>query len=111
MKGNTRTGKRKKKKFRLNYTRLILTIIIVVVLVVLGLSVKNIVDLKLEQKTLKQESAQLKAEKQKLEEELKSVNDLDYIEEQARTQLNMIKPGEILYITEDQETKDKTNGD
>ena len=50
---------------------------------------------------------------QSLKEELKNVNDLDYIEEQARIQLRMIKPGEILYITDDdlKENKQEGNGD
>ena len=33
-----------------------------------------------------------------LEEELTRVDETDYIEQQAREQLHMIKPGEILYL-------------
>ena len=38
--------------------------------------------------------------------ELKNVNELDYIEEQARKQLKMIKPGEVLYVLDGKKNKD-----
>ena len=80
---------------------------------VVGMSVKNIFDLRAEQEELKQQKKNLLQEEQSLKEELKNVNDLDYIEEQARIQLRMIKPGEILYITDDdlKENKQEGNGD
>ena len=49
-----------------------------------------------------QRQKELNDEKAALQEELKNVNDLDYIEEQARNQLKLIKPGEILYILENE---------
>ena len=102
------TGRRKKRVL-INKTRMALTVVILIVGIIFALSVKNIVDLRIEQKNLKKENVELKAEKKKLEAELKNVNDKNYIEEQARTQLNMIKPGEILYITGDDDNKGKSN--
>ncbi|MGE9876100.1 FtsB family cell division protein [Hornefia butyriciproducens] len=102
------TGRRKK-RVRINKTRMALTVVILIVGIIFALSVKNIVDLRIEQKNLKKENVELKAEKKKLEAELKNVNDKNYIEEQARTQLNMIKPGEILYITGDDDNRGKSN--
>ena len=87
-----------------------LTVIVVVLIAVLGVSVKNIFDLRAEQKALNEEHKALTSEKEALEEELKNVNDYDYIEEQARIQLKMIKPGEIMYILEDeQEDNEQTD--
>lgn len=103
----------KKKKMKINRGRLILTAIVLVMIAVVGMSVKNIFDLRAEQEELKQQKKILLQEEQSLKEELKNVNDLDYIEEQARIQLRMIKPGEILYITDDdlKENKQEGNGD
>lgn len=107
------TPKKKKKKMKINRGRLILTAIVLVMIAVVGMSVKNIFDLRAEQEELKQQKKNLLQEEQSLKEELKNVNDLDYIEEQARIQLRMIKPGEILYITDDdlKENKQEGNGD
>ncbi len=94
-----KTNKRKP-KVRFNMTRLLLTVVVVVLVVVFSISAKNIIDLKIEQNQLKKENKELRAQKKKLEEELEQINDENYIEEQARKQLNMVKPGEILYILE-----------
>ena len=91
----------KKKKVRINRGRIALTVIVLVLIAVVGVSVKNIFDLRAEQKELTETKKELASEKAALEEELKNINDLDYIEEQARIQLRLIKPGEILYILDD----------
>ena len=83
-----------------------LTVIMIILIAVLGMSVKNIFDLRAEQKALSEENKSLAVEKESLEEELKNVNDKDYIEEQARIQLKLIKPGEILYIFDDEKKED-----
>ena len=59
---------------------------------------RNIVGLKMEERELLQEQRDLEARKAELEEELTRVDETDYIEQQARQQLHMIKPGEILYL-------------
>ena len=99
--------KSKRKQKKISPARLILTGIVIVLLVVFLLSVKNIWDLKQEQEELKQTNAALNEQKAELDTELKNVNDSNYIEEQARTQLNMVKPGEILYILDKDSKKDK----
>lgn len=92
--------KRRRTRYRFDKTRLIMSIVFIAILVYFAVSVKNIVSLKIEQQELKKQHAELKLEKDKLSKELKSVNDANYIEKQARSQLNMIKPGEILYLTD-----------
>lgn len=86
---------------------MILTCFIVVSMVMVGLSVNNIVKLRAEQKELIELNEKLAAEKAALKEELKNVNDYEYIEEQARIQLRLVKPGEILYILEEDESKEE----
>lgn len=97
------TAPKKKKKVRINRGKLTLTVIVLVLIAVVGMSIKNVFDLRAEQKELLETQKKLASEKASLEEELKNVNDLDYIEEQARIQLRLIKPGEILYILDEED--------
>ena len=67
-----------------------------------------------EQHELQVKKEQLEQKKKELQEEKKAVSDNDYIEEQARKQLKMIKPGEILYVLPDDDDKSndpKKDGD
>ena len=75
-----------------------------------GFSVHDIVKLKMEERQLKNEQAELLKQKKDLKEELKKINEPDYIEQQARKQLRMILPGEILYIlpTEEELKKERS---
>lgn len=96
---------RKKNK---NKSRYLLRAVLVVLAIVLFASVKNIFVLQAERKALKEQNETLLLEKESLENELKNASDEEYIEEQARIQLKLIKPGEILYILED-EKDNKSN--
>lgn len=97
---------KKKKNIRINGSRLTATVIVAALIVVLLMSVNSIFNLRAEQKTLKAENEALLLEKESLQDELKNVSDKEYIEEQARIQLKLIKPGEILYILEDNKDKE-----
>lgn len=77
---------------------LIYLAVILIMLAIAGASVYNIASLKQEQKEVLQEQQRLKAEKNELEEELKHLEDPDYIEEQARAQLRLVMPGESIYV-------------
>lgn len=61
----------------------------------------NVMTVEMNQKQVESEHEALLLEKARLEEELNHVMDPRYIEQQARTQLRMIYPGEILYILPD----------
>ena len=63
--------------------------------------------MKIEQSELKEQQKALKEKRTKLKNELKNIDDKNYIEEQARKQLNMVKPGEILYMIEKDRSKGK----
>lgn len=101
----------KKKKVRINKGRIALTVIVLVLIAVVGVSIKNVFDLRAEQQELAATQKVLAKEKAALEEELKNVNDLEYIEEQARIQLRLIKPGEILYILDDEDEEQNHDED
>jgi cell division protein DivIC len=89
---------KRKKRRRINYGRLVITAIVIFLLAFSAVSVKNIIALHGEKKELEEENAALKLEKKNLTNELENVHDLEYIEEQARKQLKMVKPGEVLYV-------------
>lgn len=88
-------------------SRLLFRVVIVVLVCVTALSIRKIVLLKIEQSELKEQQKALKEKRTKLKNELKNIDDKNYIEEQARKQLNMVKPGEILYMIEKDRSKGK----
>ncbi len=90
--------------------RLVYFFIFLFILCVIGVSVLNIFSLWLtETKTMKEHQALLK-EKERLVNIYSQVNSPEYIEQQARQQLKMIKPGEILYVLPDKEKKNNGGG-
>lgn len=72
--------------------------IIVSIIAVVGISIYNIVSLKQEQKSVISQQDELKFHKTELEQELKNLDNPDYIEEQARAQLRLVLPGEKIYV-------------
>ena len=104
-------GRTVKKKKRINPGRLILTVIIVILIFFAAISVKNIVSLHVEKNELEEENARLEDEKDRLQNELENADDPEYIEEQARQQLRMVMPGEVLYIIEEEGEKAKASAE
>ena len=96
----------RKKKKKLNVGRLVLSLIVLFLLIGCAFSIKKIVKLHIEKSHLEKTQKELEQKKDDLTAELKNVNELDYIEEQARKQLKMIKPGEVLYVLDGKKNKD-----
>ena len=101
------------KRVRYNWLRIIVISIIVVSLIYGIFIVKDMAKLLSENSELKQQNAELTKQKKSLEKELKNVNKPEYIEEQAKLQLKLIKPGETLFIVgdDDSQPNDKENQD
>lgn len=72
--------------------------VVLALVILVGFSLGNIVMLKYDLHVAKKEQEQYKEEKAQLEEDMQQINDLDSLEEQARDQMRLIKPGETLYI-------------
>ena len=72
------------------------------------MSAFKIVSLLYEKSKLEDEHDRLAALKERLEQELESVNSPEYIEQQARSHLRLVKPGEILYILPESDGADST---
>lgn len=99
----TRPGVKQSKRRR----GIIYTAIIAVIIAVVGLSAFNIISLKKEQIEVGQKQQELEDIKAEKEEKLRHLNDPDYIEEQARTQLRLVLPGETIYVFPSLEDQDK----
>lgn len=92
--------------------RKILTgLIIVGIIGAMSLSLVNIISLKKEQHDVLAEQEQLKQQKQELQKELENISDSENIEEQARNQLRLIRPGETLYMLPHEITDEDTSTD
>lgn len=92
--------------------RKILTgLIILGIIGAMSLSLVNIISLKKEQHDVLAEQEQLKQQKQELQKELDNISDPENIEEQARNQLRLIRPGEMLYMFPDEITDKDTSTD
>ena len=88
-----------------------LTVFLVVaafLLLTVGFSFYKIVSLKVEESKLQQEQEELKEERDALQQEMKDVKSPEYIEKQAREQLHLLLPGEILYMLPGED--DNTDG-
>jgi len=111
-----------KKKSRVNRPKLVITerqagkkarrrlvyfAVFLIMVGVIAVSAFNIINLKItEAQTLKEQQALL-AQKARLERVYSQVNSPEYIEQQARQQLKMIRPGEILYILDGKDQKSR----
>jgi cell division protein FtsB len=90
--------------------RLILVSVTVAVVFFVGSSVFRIIDLKTQEEKAT-ELLKVKTEQQaRLEGELLMLKDKEYIEEQARERLGMVKPGEVVYVFDDGDSADAKSG-
>lgn len=64
---------------------------------------RDIIRLKAENRELKQQQAELEKKRDDLKDELSRTGDKEYIRDQARKQLRLMNPGEILFTFEDEE--------
>ena len=68
------------------------------ILLAVGRSIVNLVELQQEKSDTQARLAQLERQRGALEEELEQVNTDEYVEQQARSELKMVRPGEVLYL-------------
>lgn len=95
--------KKKKKKLNINKSNIIIAFVIVLLAFFIGISAKNIIQLKIEQNHLQQQNQALTEEKQNLQKELDDIGKRKYIEQQARELLKMVKPNEKLFVIDSED--------
>ena len=98
--------KRKKRTKIVNTKRFIASVIIVMIIASVGMSAINIIKLTVQRNELQAQNADLIKFKEDLTSELEYINSAEYIEQQARKELKMIKENELLFIVDDQEDKE-----
>ena len=86
---------RKARNRRKRRTVFLMIIIFAALLTMCG---REIVRLKAENLSLRHQHAQLEEERDKLKKELENVGNKEYVKDQARKQLRLLDPGEILFI-------------
>lgn len=64
---------------------------------------RDIISLKAENRELKKQQAELEKKRDDLKDELSRTGDKEYIRDQARRQLKLMNPGEILFTFEDED--------
>ncbi len=84
---------------------LIYAAIIIFVVAAVSVSLVEIISLEKEKAELVSEKTRLTKELEDAQNELASTDDPEYIEQQVREKLNMVYPGEIIYISPDEEDK------
>ena len=67
---------------------------------------KDIVRLKAENRALRRQQIALEQQRDELQKELKNANNQEYIREQAKKQLRLLNPGEILFTFEEEEEQE-----
>ena len=103
----TQAVERRKKKTKIvNIKRFVASVIIVMIIASVGVSAVNIVKLTVQRNQLQAQNAELVKLKEDLTSELEYINSAEYIEQQARKELKMIKENELLFIVDDEEDKE-----
>ena len=86
---------------RRQHRRRVILVMFLIVLIAVGLTVRGIfrlAALNIEKAETAKELQALEQQMGELQNELTQVNSDEYVEQQARIQLHMIRPGEILYV-------------
>ena len=88
---------------------LTLFVIIITFILLATMCGKDIVRLKAENRALRKQQIALEQQRDELQKELKNANNQEYIREQAKKQLRLLNPGEILFTFEEEEAEDKAD--
>lgn len=99
----SREQKRKKKLKIVNMKRFVASVIIVILIACVGMSGINIIKLTSQRNRLQEQNAELVKLKEDLTAEIEFINSAEYIEQQARKDLKMIKENELLFIVSDED--------
>lgn len=88
-------------KSRRHLVKLIGSVVVIIFILMVVMSIKNIFDLREEESALKQRNEELLQLKEELNMELDNVNSKEYIEEQARKELKLVRGNELIFYFPD----------
>ncbi len=89
-------------------------VIVIIILLFLVFIAHNVIRLQYEQMQLKKQNEELKEQEKDLRIELENINSKEYIEKEARRQLRLVNPDEILFVfpgEEQDESNDSASSD
>lgn len=109
MKQRIEERRRKSSVSRRRRKALTLVVIVAVFAMLATMCGKDIVRLKAENRALKKQQIALEQQRDELQEELKVTNSQEYIREQAKKQLNLLNPGEILFTFDEEEPEENAD--
>lgn len=95
--------KRKKKLKIVNMKRFVASVIILILIASVGMSAINIIKLTIQRNELQAKNAELIKMKEDLTSEMDFINSAEYIEQQARKELRMIKENELLFVVSEED--------
>ena len=101
----------RKKKIRINYMRMALFALVLVIGISFVVSAVKIVQLQGEKKEVAAKNDELTHKKETLEMEYENVKLPEYIENQARRDLKLVKPQELLFAFNEEKQTGKTGKD
>ena len=101
----------RKKKIRINYMRMVLFALVLVIGISFVVSAVKIVQLQGEKKEVAAKNDELTHKKETLEMEYENVKLPEYIENQARRDLKLVKPQELLFAFNEEKQSGKTKND
>lgn len=84
-------------------------IVVILILLFLALIARNVIRLQIEQMQLQKQNEELKEQEKELRVELENINSKEYIEKEARRQLRLVNPDEILFVFPDEEESEEEN--
>lgn len=85
-------------------------VIVIIILLFLVLIAHNVIRLQYEQMQLKKQNEELKEQEKDLRIELENINSKEYIEKEARRQLRLVNPDEILFVFPGEEQDESNDG-
>ena len=96
--GMIRERRSHRKRKQLRKKRLTVVVMVVAFAMLATMCGKDIVRLKAENVALRRQQAELKKERDELKAELENTSEQEYIRDQARKQLRLLNPGELLFV-------------
>ncbi len=109
MKKKKRASKNRRRR-KLNYAKIIICAAVIALAAYFGMSAFKIYKLSQEKAEVTAYNEELTKKRESLELKLENINSPDYIELQARSDLRLVKPSELLFIfSDDSKSDDEKN--
>ena len=90
---------------KVNYTKIVVCAVVIILIAYFGMSAIKIVNLSKEKEEVAAYNQELLQNKEDLQLKLDNISSADYIESQARRDLKLVKPNELLFIFSERDSQ------